>query len=296
MAKVCFQMLAFNGEPFIEAAMEAVAPYGPIVATEGPVDYWHRDRGYTQSADRTREILRQYCAGVAFGTWAEKDEMQTAAERFIPADTTHVWLVDSDEVWPDWVLREVIASLDDLDALAFRFNSFWCGFDTIIGGFEERFPVWRIQRWYPGAHWHTHRVPTVMAPDGLPWRLHRSMSEDDTDARGWRCCHYSYVLPQQTRAKYDYYRDRSASMTVPNWFERVYLAWATGDAETRRAIESANCGVHNWLPKDREAHGCRDSYTRRWAGDHPEPIARRLPALRARFDEELRLCQEAQRA
>jgi hypothetical protein len=125
--------------------------------------------------------------------------------------------------------------------------------------------------------------------------MKRHLSEAETDARGWRCCHYSYCLPFQTKAKADYYRDRSASMTIPGWFERVYLPWATGDARQRAALEDKFRGVHNWTPDCRAGHGCRDSYTRPWTGEHPEPIARRLPALRAQFAEELRLCQEAER-
>jgi len=294
MARVCFHVIAFNSDEFLEPALEAVAPFGPIVACEGPVRHW-QERGYTRSTDRTIAILQRHCAAVSVGQWPEKDAMQAEVGKLTPPDTTHVWVVDADEVWPDRVLREVIAELDQWDSMEFRFNSFWCGFDNIIGGFEEQYPVTRVQRWHPGASWATHRPPTVLAPDGQPYRALRHAGIDHTGMRFWRCNHYSYCLPLQTSRKADYYWARCPSMNIGDWFERVYLRWATGDEATRQAIEADNYGVHNWLPCVRESHGCRDSYTRPWTGEHPAPIARRLPALRAQFAEELRLCQEAER-
>jgi hypothetical protein len=287
MARVCFQTIAFQSAEFIEAAIESVAPFGPIVATEGPVGYW-RNRGFDQSEDGTMEILARHCRSVAYGCWREKDEMARAGAALVPPDTTHVFWFDADEVWHPATLANIIARLDDIDSAAFRFDSFWCGFDHVMTGFEAAFPVTRIQRWYPGATWATHRPPTVLNASGVPYRDMRHLDCDATDALGPRCCHYSYCLPDQTRRKWEYYHDRDTGACIPDWYQRVYLAWANGDAAARADIERRYLGVHNWTPARRHGEvGIADCYTARFHGEHPPSIARRLPMLRARFAAEL---------
>ncbi len=288
MASVCFQVIAHNSAEFLEAALESVAPFGPIVAAEGP-DRHSIESGYGERTDATGRILARYCRAWVSDTWHDKDDMQAAVGRLTPPGTTHVWVVDADEVWPQETLAAVISVLDGYDSASFQFNSFWCGFDHIMGGMEERYGVRRIQRWHDGATWKTHRPPTVLAPDGQPYHLKRHLSEDEADAHGWRCFHYSNCLPMQTLRKWKYYEARSPDAYIHDWFNRVYLPWAHGTPAERAAIETAYQGVHNWLPRVR-LHNVGDatSYTRRYYGSHPAAIERRIDSYRARFEAELK--------
>lgn len=283
MPKVVFQIIVLNGQPFLEPCIESLLPFGKVIAVEGAVSYWQQ-RGITTSTDGTNEVLDRLLgvANVRHGTWLEKDEMVRAAEGMIPADTSHVWAVDSDEIWKPQDLEKILAILDDWDSVAFRPFSFYGGFERYMAGFEEDCPPWgwqRIQRWYPGAHWHTHRPPTVLHPDGQPMRAHRHLTPNKTDKMGVRFWHYSYCLPFQMRAKADYYRFRNPRGTIPNYFEQVYLPWVHGDDAEKSRIEQRYRGVHN-----ERGHV---AYTQPFTGEHPEVIARRLPELHERFAREL---------
>lgn len=280
---ICFQLITFNSDYILEPVLQSILPYGPVVCVEGPVRYW-QDRGYTTSTDRTNDLLATYlpAARIVRGQWAEKDEMVWAAERLIPLETDVVWSVDSDEVYPPELIERVLAELDEWDSVEFRPYSFFGGFERYMTGYEQDPPCgWqRVQRWQPARHWHTHRPPTVLAPDGRPWRQHRHLGRNESERRFGRFFHYSYVFPQQLKDKTDYYH--SWSQTLPNYFERVYLPWVRGDARQKQAIEHTFDGVHDWLPQRRGP-----CYTAPFNGEHPQVIQDVLPQLRARFAKEL---------
>lgn len=282
MAKVAFQIIAFESDEVLEPCLKSIAPYGPIVATEGPVAYWHK-QGYMTSGDRTNDLLRKYCGGnVAHGQWKEKDEMMQVGARMIPQDTTHVWMVDCDEIWKAEDVEKVISMLDDYDSMAFKPYSFFGGFERYMTGFEEDFSWQRIQRWYPGATWVTHRPPTVLAEDGAKWSSHRHLSNDASAAMGIHFFHYSYTFPRATRRKTEYYEYREKGRVIPDYFRQVYLPWVLSMPSQREALEKKWQGVHNWLPKNRG-----DCYTRKFEGEHPQVIKDAMPKLFKRFVTEL---------
>lgn len=287
MCKVVFQIIVLNGQPFLEPCIESLLPFGKVIAVEGAVSYWQK-RGITTSTDGTNEVLARLLgdANVIHGTFAEKDEMLHVAERMIPDDTSHVFCVDSDEIWRAEDLVKIFQVLDGWDSVAFKPFSFYGGFDRYMTGYEEDSPPWgwqRIQRWYAGAHWHTHRPPTILSPDGEPWRNGGwHLSADENGEMGIRFYHYSYCLPRQMADKADYYHHRNPRGTIPNYMSRVYLPWVLGDDKAKERVESKYRGVHNELPARRG-----NCYTRKFDGTHPEPIARRLPELRERFAREL---------
>lgn len=276
MSKVCFQLIVFNGDYVLEPVLESIKPFGPIVVTEGPVRYW-MERGFETSTDRTNEILHDLVGmeSIVHGQWSEKDEMMNAAIHLIPQDTTHVWMVDADEVWEPSVLAQVIAQLDRWDSVAFKPNTFYGGFERVLTGFELRAEWIRIQRWHARAHWQTHRPPTVLDPRGV--RYH--------DLRHWDApitfAHYSYVFPKQVKDKVDYYESWGAGV-IPNYFDQVYLRWVRGNLRQKAHVEVENKGVHEWLPARRG-----DCFTKEFTGKHPEPIARRMMDLTERFEEEM---------
>lgn len=280
MVKITFQMIVFNGDAFLEPVLEAIKPFGEIVVTEGPVEYYQR-LGFSTSTDCTNEILKRYVPerNIVHGQWQEKNEMMRAAEALIPKGTTHVWMVDADEVWSSETLQMMLYTLEDFDSVSFRPYSFYGGFSRYLTGFEESFEWIRVQRWRPDAHWHTHRPPTVLAPDGRPYRKHRHLASTQ------RFYHYSYVLPEQVRSKIAYYESWGAGV-IPNYFDLIYLPWVTArSGYARRTIEEQHQGVHEWLPERRG-----DCFTEEFRGAHPRGIAQRLPLLQRRLEAEVRQC------
>lgn len=239
MSKITFCMLAFNSDHVLRPVLRALQPHGDIVCAEGPVDYWQR-QGFHTSTDDTRAILCDEIGdhNVVHGQWREKDEMQRAWEPMIPDDTTHVWICDADEVMPPELFDFILPRLDEIDSAAFRCHSFYGDFKTQIGGFEAAYGATRIQRWYKGAHWATHRPPTILDPNGKAWSEHRHID----GAQCPRYFHYSQVFPSQMRAKCRYYTDRGGM--VDRYWERVYVPWLLGDAAHKADIESAFAGLH----------------------------------------------------
>lgn len=278
-------MIVFNSDWVLEPVLETITQFGPIVVAEGPVGYW-QEQGYTTSTDRTNEILAKYVPEdmIVHGQWPEKDDMVNACMHLVPEDTTHVWAVDSDEVYdPDEMARIVnLVESFGLDSVSFNMHSFYGGFHHVMTGYEAQFEVHRIQRWYPGAVWSTHRPPTILTPSGLRPRdgpNHINASEMGDPVYFY---HYSYVFPRQMEMKAQYYCAYTNGATIPNYFEEVYLPWVTGTDEQRKTIEDKWQGVHDFLPRNRG-----DCFTKpfQW---HPPAIEKRLPELQQRFDDELR--------
>lgn len=281
--KICFLLICFNDDYVLRECLDAAQQFGTVVAAEGPVAYWQR-QGYERSQDETLSILSDYGVRLISGQWEEKDQMTTAAARLIPADTDFVWVLDADEIWQPQDIAAIISRLaqGDVDSVGFHFKSFYGGFTHMMTGFEYDYEVHRIQRWQAGAQWATHRPPTVLAPDGRPWREHRHISADQTAAMGAFGFHYSYIWPRQMQRKAAYYHDRDPGGTIKNYFSDVYLPWVLGDDDKKQEIEDRFDGVHNWLPQRRGP--CR---TIPFLGDHPSAIEKRLPRLKARFEREI---------
>jgi len=282
VVKVAFQLIVFQDDYFLEPVLESVLPFGPVVATEGPITYW-QNKGFLSSTDRTNEILAGVVGekNVIHGQWHNKTEMCNAAVHLVPPDTTHVWHIDADEVWKPKDISFILSQLDDVDSVSFRMHSFYGGFEHVMTGYEENFEVHRIKRWYVGARWHDHRPPSVLAPDGRRWRDHRHVNHWTTDSWGVRFYHYSYVFPSQIKAKTEFYSQYAAGRTLPRYFDHIYRPWVLGDAQQRQAIEDTFDGVHDFLSTHRGP--CR---TKPFEGEHPAAIQKRLPQLKERFERE----------
>ena len=278
---ITFLIIAFQADHTLEPCLKSILPFGNVVAAEGPVKFW-QDKGYTSSTDNTSAILDKYNVPTFHGRWKEKTEEANVAMMLVPPDTDFVWCVDADEIWKSETIQRVRMILDDdsVDSMSFKAISFYGGFDRYMTGFEENFEVHRIQRYYPGARFATHRPPTILAPDGKPWRSRRHIDHNRTDAMGLRFYHYSYVFPMQMQMKAAYYADMGGN--IPNYYNDVYLRWVLGNETTRQIIEDEYDGVHNWLPERRGS--CR---TAPFAGSHPQEIERVLPELRQRFNAEM---------
>lgn len=276
MANVTFQMIVFQGSHFLEPVLKSLLNFGRVIVTEGPVAYW-QERGYQTSTDGTNDILasRLPASDIVHGQYAEKDEMMNAAMHLIPPETTHVWMCDADECWELPTLRAVIAELDEWDSVSFKPHTFYGGFERCMGGFEIRAEWIRVQRYFEGAAWKTHRPPTILAPDGVPWRKKRHWDAP------YKFAHYSYVFPSQVKAKIQYYESWGAG-TIKNYYREVYRNWTLGDAKEKQRVEDKYNGVHEFSIARRG-----DARTYPFAGEHPRNIERALPELKLRFAREV---------
>lgn len=276
--RVSFVLIAFNSDYVLEPCLRSVLPFGNVYCAEGPVTFWY-ENGFTRSTDTTNDILGRYNIQTIHGmAWKEKDEMANAALSLVPSDTDFVFCLDADEVWNPETLRGIFRILEynQTDSMSFKAISFYGGFDRYMTGFEENFEVHRVQRFYPGARFATHRPPTILAQDGKPWRFHRHRMGLDM----MRFYHYSYVFPSQMEAKARYYASMGGN--IPDYHDQVYMPWVMGDDAEKARIEALFDGVHNWLPERRGP-----CYTKRFEGQHPPEILRVLPELRRRFEFEL---------
>ena len=270
-------MICFNADAFLEPVLESILPFGKVIVTEGPVGYW-QSKGFTTSTDKTNEILQKYIPveNRLHGTWAEKNDMMQAAESLIPKDTTHVWMVDADEIYTAETIQLIAHSLDDYDSVSFIPYTCYGGFERYLTGFEQEFEWIRIQRWRPDAHWYTHRPPTVLDERGRPYRSRRHLVSRE------HFFHYSYVLPKQVQSKIEYYTSWGAGV-IPHYFERVYLKWMHArTGHERQQIEREFHGVHEWLPQRRT-----DCFTAQYMGRHPHVIRERISKYTTRMQIEL---------
>ena len=287
--KICFQMIVYNSDYVLAESLRSILEFGPLVVTEGPCGYWADHGGYT-SSDNTNDILEAHkdyghgIIGIVRGQFTGKDEMVNASAHLIPDDTTHVFVVDSDEVWRNKDMQLVLSLINewDLDSMGFAADSFFGGFDHTLTGFERNFEVIRVQRWHPGASWATHRPPTVVNAFGKPYAQCRHMNHLETLRRGISMPHYSYTFPRQAYDKHIYYSSYSPGITIPNYPYEVFLPWVMGDKEKREDIELKYKGVHNFIPSYRGA-----CYTERFNGKHPEQILVSMDSLKERFAKEL---------
>lgn len=287
--KFCFIMIVYNSDYVLGECLRSVLPFGPMLVTEGPCGYWAE---HPMEADNTVDILeahKDYGQGILQmkrGVWKEKDQMSNALMGKVPMGTTHVFVVDSDEVWREKDMKYIEYMMQDLnfDSMDFVADSFFGGFDHILTGFERDFPVTRIQRWYPGAVWKTHRPPTITAALGskTTWKDLNHASAEFTYKERITMPHYSYVFPSQAEMKHIYYSHYNPGITIPDYVERVFLPWMRGNDAEKQAIESIWDGVHNFIPTYRKS--CK---TMPFNGEHPEEIQKNMPELQKRLQREL---------
>jgi hypothetical protein len=281
-------MIVYNSDYVLNECLESILNYGPLLVTEGPCGYW---ANHKIEPDWTRFILESYwdygqgIKKIKHGVWTEKDQMQNAVMDYVPRGTTHMFLVDSDEVWDGRNIERIAELIEeyDYDSMDFTADSFFGGFDHILTGFERSFPVTRVQRYYEGARWKTHRPPTILSPQGKPWKKHRHCSMQTTLAQGITMHHYSYVFPSQARMKHKYYSYYMPGITIPNYVDEVFMPWVIGNEKQRKAIEKKWKGVHNFIPSYRKDL----CYPQKYEGEHPASISNNMKNLKLRLQKEI---------
>lgn len=284
--KIAFGMIIFNGNYVLQEVLESVYEHAhQILIAEGPVQYW-QSQGFTTSTDGTSDILHEFYdpdnkIKITHGQYSEKNEQCNAYMKFLKNDTNYIWNLDSDEVFKQNDLQQIISILEEYQptSVGFKSISFYGGFDHYLTGFEEGAEFHRISRVYPGAKWATHRPPTI-ANSPFP---KRHIGYNELANIGIRMYHYSYVFPDQVRQKVQYYKAAvSKDNCIDDYFEKVYIPWVT-QPELRDKIEHQYEGVHEFKPQYRG--WCK---AEPFTGQHPYVIQRRMKKLKSKFNHQLK--------
>ena len=124
-----------------------------------------------------------------------------------------------------------------------------------------------------------------MHPNNTETLLPKHINSDELyEKTGVLMYHYSYVFPEQVRKKIFYYKAKvSMSKCIDNYFERIYLPWATGTDAEKGFVENIYNGVHEFKPEYR-IH----SRTKKFTNTHPESIQNNVENLKIKYNEELK--------
>lgn len=289
--KITFGMIVLNGDFFLRQVLESIYPFAHrICIAEGPVKYW-RDRGVMYSTDDTIQILREFPDPhnkivVESRGYLEKDDQCRAWFDFVPPDSDYVFCVDSDEVHRQSDIEKLIKFLqvENPTSVGFKSDSFYGGFDRVIGGFERDHSFKRVLKYQRGCFYRTHRQPT------LSTKLGDIKGKDITgnqlyEVTGITMPHYSYVSPKGVYEKISYYESAviSKGNCIPNYFQDVWLAWVRGSDEQKMEIEKRWKGVQEFIPSKRG-----EAYTIPFTGEHPDVIKRDMNELVAKFNRQLK--------
>jgi len=288
--KLTFGIIVLNGDFLLRQVLDSIYPVAhSICIAEGSVSWWN-ENGIITSNDDTNKILSEYPdpenkIKIVHGTWVEKTEQCQAWFELVPDDTDYVICNDSDEIHSYGNLIKLIDYLEKEQpiSLGFKSDSFFGGFERVIGGFEALHDFIRVLKYFKGSKYHTHRQPCLSLNDNLIKGKHITGNQlfKDTGVTMW---HGSYISPKQVYEKIQYYETAviSKGNCIPNYFKDVYLEWVNGCDTKRMAIENKWKGVQEFMPHTRGA-----CFTEKYKGKHPEIIMRDMSELITKFDKQL---------
>jgi hypothetical protein len=271
VVKLALGMIVFNGMPFVEGVLETWYPHvEQIVVAEGPVKFW-RDRGYEESTDGTFNCILDFpdpnckiTTIIPYTTWKDKLQMCRAWFAHLKDDITHVAVMDADEFMLRKDILHVKKLLNQWDSVGLMLRTFVGGFDRYLTGFEQKQDTIRFLRREPGDEYITHRPPTI----GRPHTEGRHLDSLAMAQMGIYLYHYSHVLRSQVKAKEQYYADYMGGRNViPDYYEKVWKPWVLGDNATKKRIEQAWGGIHDFHPRYRG-----ECYSAAFVGHHPRWI------------------------
>jgi hypothetical protein len=303
--KLTFGIIVLNGDFFLRQVLESIYPYAhAICIAHGPVRWW-MDHGVYTSADDTLKIIREFPdpdnkIKLRTGFYKEKDEQCRAWFQDVPVDTDYVFCNDADEVHTPENILKLIEYLKKQQptSVGFKSDSFYGGFDHIIGGFERDHSFKRVLKYIPGCFYLTHRQPTLATGTNIDYAfpipetylnsIKPIEGKDITgnqlyDATGITMWHGSYVSPRAVYNKIMYYENAviSKGNCIPDYFNQVFLPWVL-HPEQRTAIEDKWNGVQEFMP-----HARGECKTMPYNGKHPAIIERDMDELQAKFQKEL---------
>lgn len=286
--KICVSMIVYNSDFVLKQCLESIYPFvNQIIVNNAKVNYWQNN---PIKEDETKEILLNFPdpenkLTVIFEDGAEKTSLCQSIMPHIRPDTTHLWCLDSDEIFkPEdiYKIKNVLRERNP-NSIGFQSNTFYGGFDYILGGFEREHSFKRLLKYEHGCTYVNHRPPTLSI-DKQGNNLHIS-GQEMSDKYGVEMYHYSYISPRQVYEKIQYYESAviSKGKCIPNYFNEVFIKWVTGCDTYRKMIENTYNGVHEFMP---DARG--ECKTELFRNLHPEIIFRDIKELKAKFDKQLK--------
>ena len=287
--KITYGIIVLNGDFLLRQVLDSIYDSAhAICIAEGSVKYW-REQGVINSTDETIRIIKEFPdkenkIRLVQGTWNEKTDQCQAWFNLVPEDTDYVWCVDSDEIHTAENIEKVKQYLNDKKptSLGFQSDSFYGGFEYIIGGFEREHSFKRILQYKKYSTYLTHRQPTL-ALNGYPIKGNDILGSQlfkDTGVSMW---HGSYISPKQVYEKIRYYENSviSKGNCIPNYFKDVYMNWVT-HPDKRIEIEKKWNGVQEFMPHARGA-----CFTEKYKGKHPLVISVSMSELITKFENQL---------
>lgn len=304
--KLTFGIITLNADFFLKQVLESIYPVAhKIIIADGAVEWWQK-QGIYRSTDNTIPIIVEFpdpdnkILLVKNGVYKEKDEQCRAWFAHVPADTDYVICNDADEVHPPENMEKLIHFLEreQPTSVGFKSDTFFGGFDRIVGGFERDYSFKRVLKYMPGCYYRTHRQPTLAMKDVNGINYDEVMKHHFTDINGkdisgdqlyestgitmW---HGSYVSAKGVNNKIRYYENAviAKGQCIPDYFKEVWLKWVYVP-ELRNSIEQKWKGVQEFMPAYRG-----ECYTESFTGTHPPAIQAAMPELLTKFNEELKL-------
>lgn len=265
MSRICFGIITYNSDFVLKQAIESVYPFAEeIRISEGCVSYF-AEQGHTTSSDKTNDIIHSFPdpenkIKIFHGTYKEKTEQCNA---YMPVDCDYLWSLDSDEIFKPADIEYVLNLMEREGYTSAGFNSqtFYGGFDRIIGGFEARAEYKRIFKINKESMWANHRPPQIDNVENNKYLSGKTLA-----ASGIFMYHYSYVWDRQVRDKVAYYKAKiSKDNCIDDYYERIFKPWKYGTQQERAAIEDEFNGVHEFKTSYRG-----DAYTEPFKLEHPE--------------------------
>ena len=296
MTKISVGIIVLNGGFFLKQVLESVYPFAhAICIAEGPVTWW-ANNGVTESNDDTMHIINSFPdphkkIKVARGIYKEKDEQCRAWFNLVPSDTDYILCNDSDEIHTPENMEMLIRFLEMTSptSVGFKSDSFYGGFERIIGGFERDHSFKRVLKYEPNCIYRTHRQPTLARFNEEDDKWEDIDGQDISGnqlyaATGITMWHGSYVSPKGVYDKLRYYEGAiiAPGKCIPDYFYSVWLPWVKFPNE-RNLIEEEWNGVQEFIPSIRG-----ESKTIPYTGQHPEIILRDMKYFEQRFENEIK--------
>ena len=292
--KITVGIIVLNGEFLLKQVLESVYPWAhAICIAEGPVRYFWEIEKHLTSTDKTLDIIKNFPdpqskIRLTTGIYEEKDDQCRAWFKNVPTDTDYVLCVDADEIHTPENIELLVKYLHDNrpTSVGFKSDSFYGGFNRIIGGFEREHSFKRVLKYVPGCEYRTHRQPTlsINGKDIEGNDVHGNVLFDETGITMW---HGSYLSPLAVYRKISYYEKAviSPGKCIPNYFKDVYLNWVE-NPQDRIYIEEKYNGVQEFIPEIRG-----ESKTIPYPYFHPQVIIDSVDELQSKFKAELALCK-----
>lgn len=271
-----FIMIVLNGMPFIKHSLSSIYDFADeIIVIEGPVEKLKnsfQSRNFL-SNDGTTEFLDEFPdpdkkIKIIRGVFNDKVDMQNLALQH--SNNEWIWLVDSDEVYKNEDLKyikRVLNEFPDLIRIDFIPLNFWKGFNFIFESEKFHLPPYHYKRIFKrqkNDYFTTHRPPTLESHINTEFvRMVNFIPGDFLLNEGITIYHYSYVDLLQVKQKIDLYSEygwgKNWDVDLHEWFDKFYLKW---NPSNRKKLEMK---YSPWT-------GDKNSYTTRFAGQHPKEI------------------------